>query len=232
MSTTSQIALTGETTTSDSRQVRPEVGRAWALSGVAAGLLGIVSIGTSMSLSENSLQTAGDAEAMVADLATRIPQLLVFHLATAVTALLLVVFAAGLHRRLAVQAPAGSLAPAVAAWGLLLVSVAALLGSGLNTQFIFGLSSPESLVTESAAFYSDWVATIPWLWVGAGLTGVTVAVAALRHGAAPRWIGMVGMVLGGLTLLAGISPFQYLAGFLGPVWLLVTATGFVLGDRR
>ena len=85
---------------------------------------------------------------------------------------------------------------------------------------------------ESAAFYTDWVATIPWLWLGAGLSGVTLAVAALRHAAAPRWIGVVSIVLGGLTLIAGLSPLQYMAGFTGPVWLLVVALGFALGDRR
>lgn len=88
------------------------------------------------------------------------------------------------------------------------------------------------MVAESGAFYGDWVATIPWLWVGAGLAGVSVGLAALRHGAAPRWIGVVGLALGGIALLAGVSPFQYLAGFVAPVWLLVTALGFALGDRR
>ncbi|WP_448059935.1 hypothetical protein [Cellulomonas hominis] len=61
---------------------------------------------------------------------------------------------------------------------------------------------------------------------------VLVAVAALRHGAAPRWIGAVSAVLGGLTLLAGLSPLQYMAGFVGAVWLVVVALGFALGDRR
>ena len=55
---------------------------------------------------------------------------------------------------------------------------------------------------------------------------------AFRHAAAPRWIGAVSVVLGGLTLVAGLSPLQYLAGFTGPVWLLVVALGFALGDRR
>ena len=54
---------------------------------------------------------------------------------------------------------------------------------------------------------------------------------ASRAGAAPRWIGRVGLVLGGLTLLLGITPLQYMAGMTGPLWLLVTAIGFTLGDR-
>jgi hypothetical protein len=39
-------------------------------------------------------------------------------------------------------------------------------------------------------------------------------------------------VVGGLTLLLGISPLQYMAGFTGPVMLLVVAAGFALGDRE
>jgi hypothetical protein len=215
-----------------------------------------------MALGVNWEETAGDADAIVADLAGRTGTQIVFHTATIACALLVLVFAAGLKRRLDAQAPAGSLLPTVAVWGLVLVfaaglkrrldaqapagsllptvagwglvlvSVAGLLGSGLDTQFLFGLGDTALIVPESGAFYSDWVATIPWLWVGAGVAGVALGVAALRHAAAPRWIGVVGFVLGGLALLTGVSPLQYMAGFVGPIWLLVTALGFALGDRR
>ncbi|KRC42076.1 hypothetical protein [Oerskovia sp. Root22] len=206
--------------------------RAWAWTGVAAGVLGIVSIQASMALGANWEQTAGDADAIVADLAGKTSTLLVFHTATVLVAILVLVFAAGLKRRLDVQAPAGSLLPTVAGSGLVLTSVAALMGSGLDTQFMFGFAELDKIVAESGAFYADWTATIPWLWVGAGLTAVAVAVASLRHGAAPRWIGVVSLLLGGLTLLLGVSPLQYMAGFVGPLWLTVAALGFALGDRR
>lgn len=217
--------------TTSRRTARP-ARRAWAWTGVVGGVLGIVSIQASMALSANWEAVAGDAEAVVTDLGGRTGTLLLFHTTTIVCALLLLVFAAGLKRRLDAQAPAGSLLPTVAAWGLVLTSVAGLLGSGLDTQFMFAVTEPSTMVVESGAFYSDWVATIPWLWVGAGLAGVSLGLAALRHGAAPRWIGVVGLALGGIALLAGVSPFQYLAGFVAPVWLLVTALGFALGDRR
>lgn len=212
-------------------RVRPQP-RGWALAGIAAGVTGLVGIQASMALGVNWEETAGDADAIIADLSGRTGALLVFHTATIVSALLAVVFAAGLSRRLSQQAPAGSLLPPVAGAGLLLVAVAGLLGSGLDTQFMFGFADVDLIVPESGAFFSDWIATIPWLWVGAGLSGVSVAVAALRHAAAPRWLGWVGAVLGGLTLLLGISPLQYMAGFTGPLWLLVTAIGFAAGDRR
>ena len=214
------------------RRARGTTPRAWAWTGVVAGVLGLVSIQSSMALGINWEETAGDAEAIVADLSGRTGTQVVFHTATIACALLVLVFAAGLKRRLDGQAPAGSILPTVAGWGLVLVSVAGLLGSGLDTQFLFGLGDTALIVPESGAFYSDWVATIPWLWVGAGVAGVALGVAALRHAAAPRWLGVVGFVLGGLALLTGVSPLQYMAGFVGPIWLLVTALGFALGDRR
>lgn len=228
----SPITTASPATGAPSRRGRGVPSRAWAWTGAAAGVLGLVSVQASMTFGANWEETAGDADAIVADMAGRIGTQIVFHTATIVCALLVLVFAAGLKRRLDAQAPAGSLLPTVAGWGLVLVSVAGLLGSGLDTQFLFAFAEPELIVAESGAFYVDWVATIPWLWVGAGVSGVALGVAALRHSAAPRWIGVVGVVLGGLTLLTGISPLQYMAGFVGPVWLVVTALGFALGDRR
>ena len=109
----------------------------------------------------------------------------------------------------------------------------ALVGAGFTTEIVFGLESDDlALDPEFAAVVGHWLGTIPWLWVGAGVTGVAVAVAALRHAAAPRWIGWTAAVLGGITLLAGVSPMQYLAGFTGPVLVLLLGLGFALGDRR
>src|SRR5690606_33755115 len=94
--------------------------KAWAFTGAAAGLLGIASMEASMRVGANWQQTAGDPDAIVADLAGQIPTLLVFHTTTVLAALLAVVFGAGLHRRLALRAPQGSLLPGVAAAGMLL----------------------------------------------------------------------------------------------------------------
>jgi hypothetical protein len=208
--------------------------RAWAAAGVAAAVSGIVSIGASLGVDAVYHESAaGDPEKIVARLADQVPQLVVFHVATMVTALLLLVFAAGLKRRLEAQAPVGSLLPAVAASGLGLVSVAGLMGAGLDTEFIFGVGKSEAnLVPEAAVVFGHWVGTIPWLWVGAGVAGVALAVAAIRHAAAPRWIGWVSAVLGVITLLFGVSPLQYMAGMTGPVWLLAISLGFLLGDRK
>ncbi|WP_068166611.1 hypothetical protein, partial [Rhodococcus phenolicus] len=174
---------------------------------------------------------AGDAVAITAEFAGQRTPMLVMHLTLMVTTVLLLVFAAGLQRRLRVALPEFSILPAVAAFGLLLTSAATLLGTGLDTELLFGLGEPGQMVPEVAVVASHWMGTIPWLWVGAGASGLAVAVASLRHGAVPRWLGWTSVVLGGLTLLTGISPMQYLAGFVGPVWVLVAGIGFAVAAR-
>lgn len=224
--------LPTETATTSRSQAR-QGGRGWALSGVAAGVAGAASIGLSLSVSPpNDPDSPLTAEQVVEHYGDMVPNLIGFHLATVLAAVLLLPFAAGLARRLAAQAPAGSLHGTVAALALTVLSAVLVLGSGLNTEFVFGFLTPELLVPSDASFYSHWVATIAWLWVTAGVAGVAVGLAAVRHGAMGKGLGIASLVLGGLTLLVGISPLQYMAGFVGPVWLLVVALGLLVGERR
>ena len=236
MSATTNTSLNDTTTPRSSPVPTPTerpTRRLWAWAGVGAGLAGLVSIAASMQVDAVYADgVEGDPAAIVDRLAQQTTAILAFHTATLVGMALLVVFAAGLRRRLAGQLPSRSLLPDVAAAGLGLVAVAQLMGSGLTTEFVFGVTDPDAkLVPESAVFFGHWIGTIPWLWVGAGIAGIAVAVAALRHGATAGWVGWVGAVLGGVTLLLGISPLQYMAGMTGPLWLLLTALGLALGDR-
>jgi hypothetical protein len=207
--------------------VTPTRSRRWAATGLAAGVAGVVSIvGSSLSGAVYDEEIAGDAAAITDRLADMLPQILLFHTATMVAALLLVVFAAGLRRELAGRLDADSLLPSVASGGLMLVSVALLMGSALTTEFAFAVADPELIVPETAAVFGHWIGTVPWLWGGAGLTALAVAVAVLRHGAGARWLGWSSLVLGGLTTLFAISPLQYMAGMIGPLWVLVASAGF------
>jgi hypothetical protein len=216
------------------RRVTPRASRTWALTGAVAGLAGIVGIQASSQIDAvYDEKYAGNADRIADRLGDLVPQLLTMHFAMVIAAVLMLVFAAGLRRRLRDQAPTGSLLPDVAAGGLLLTCVAAMLGAGFTTEIVFGVTDDSvDLDPEFAAMVGHWVGTIPWLWVGAGVTGVAVAVASLRHAAAPRWMGWAAAVLGGVTLLFGISPLQYMAGFTGPVLVLVLGLGFAFGDRR
>jgi hypothetical protein len=225
------VTTTLEPGTAPGTTSAPTGGR-WVAAGLAAGLAGAVSVAASMGTGAvYEPDIAGDAPAIVDRLAEMVAPILVFHVATMVSALLLVVFAAGLHGDLARRLPTGSVLPAVAAFGLLLVAVAQLLGSALTTEFVFGVQDPDLLVPEAAVFFGHWIGTVPWLWGTAGLAAVALGMAS-RPGGYPRWIGVLGYVLGGLMLLIAVSPLQYMAGMVGPVWLTVTAVGLLVARRR
>lgn len=232
--TTTQGTPATPTTATTSYDVAPPSSRSnrWALLGLGAGVAGIVSVAASgMTGATYEEDIQGDAVAITDRLSELVPQILTFHVATMVSALLLTVFAVGLQRDLARRLPADSLWPGVAANGLLLVAVAQLLGSGLTTEFVFSTADPGTIVPESADFFSHWIGTIPWLWGTAGLAALAVAVAAFRHAAYPRWMGVVSVVLGGLALLFAVSPLQYMAGMVGPLWLVALSAGLLLSRR-
>lgn len=205
--------------------------RAWAVSGIVAAVAGITTMVTSSMVDAVYDPTiATDADKIQLALDGKHPQMIAFHVATALAAVLLVPFALGLFRRLRAVLPGDSLLPGVAAAGVLITSGVLILGSGLDTEFATGADATNMLGANSA-MYNHWIGTIPWVWTTVGLAGVVLALAA-RRGGVPRWIGVAGLVLGGLALLFGISPLTYVSGMFGPLWLLVTAIGFAAGDRR
>src|SRR3546814_940516 len=100
------------------------------------------------------------------------------------------VFAAGLRRRLASQAPADSLVPTLAAAGLASVAVMLLVGGGISTELFWALmqesgeADPDPIVANLGIFN-----TMGWGWEGIGITTAAVANTPLKHGALPRWLG-------------------------------------------
>jgi hypothetical protein len=207
---------------------RPSQGRGWVYAGVVAGVASIVSIVGSMTAdAAYDPDLAGDATGITAKLADQTGSILVMHTGAMVSALLLLVFAAGLRRRLQAATPDGSLIPQVAFSGLMLVSVAQLKGSALTTEFVFGLKDTDQLVPETAVFFGHWIGTVPWLWAGAGVAALALGMAGRSFGAVARWLTWTSLVLGAITTLFGISPLQYMAGMVGPLWLTVAALGLL-----
>lgn len=217
---------------SSSLRSTPPRGRGWAGAGVlaaVAGIVGIVASTTVTAVYRDDL--AGDAPAIQAALGEQVARVLVFHVATMLCVLLLPVFAAGLRRHLAARLPQDTLLPEVAAAGLLLVSVAGLVGTGLTTEFVMPPADPTLVVPEASVVYGHWMGTVPWLWAGAGISGLAVAAAVLRHGAGPRWAGWLGGGLAAVTALLAVSPLQYMAGMTGPLWLLLTSMVLLASGR-
>ncbi len=205
--------------------------RSWAFAGIGAALLGmgtIVTSGAAGFVYEDEF-TDGTIDGIAQAMDDKTGVLFAFHSITALGAVLMIVFGAGLFRRLRSVAP-DSIAPVVALVGLAGTAVVSIMGSGLDTEFM--IQTTDGIVVDdgSAAMYGHWIGTIPWLWTLVGLSGLAIHVVA-RHGGVPRWLGRVGLVLGGLTVFVGVSPFEYMAGMTGVLWLLVTAIGFTVGDK-
>ena len=209
--------------------------RAWAVAGLAAGIAGIVGIAASMSISAvYDEELGGNAQGIYVRMQDFVPNIVVFHTATLVGVVLLVVFGAGLRRRLQAQLPGGQ-PPARRGLRRLAADVRGR-AHGQLARHRVRLGARPNRASQGRARGLRLLRTldrhVPWLWVGAGLTGVALAVAALRHRAVPRWIGWVGAVLGGLTLAFGVSPLQYMAGMFGPLFVTIAAAGFLFGDRN
>lgn len=208
--------------------------RGWRLAGLGAGLAGIVSIvGSSLAGAVYDEDTWGDAPAIADAMADLGPQILLFHTATMVSCVLLVIFTAGLHRQLRQRTSETSLLPGIAAGGLGLVAVAQLMGAGLTTEFGFAFAAPkDAFVPESVVFFGHWIGTIPWMWGGAGLAALAMTVASFGHGAYSRVVTWTSAVLGGLTALFMVSPMQYMAGLTGPLWLSIVSLALLLSRRE
>ena len=205
--------------------------RLWALSGLGAGILGIGTIVTSSIVDVVYRdEFKGTTEGVTKALDDKAGVLFAFHSITTLSALLMVVFAAGLLRRLR-RGAGDSIAPTVAFAGLLGTAVVSVMGAGLDTEIMMPLAAQDGTVPDStASFYNNWIGTIPWVWVLAGLAGLAVY-ATSRLNVVPRWIGRVGLVMGGLAALLGVSPLEYMAGPIAALWLVVTSVGFLVGDR-
>lgn len=212
----------------------PRRSRTWALAGIGAGLAGAGTIVTSSMVNAvYDEDLAGNTAGIAEKLHDQTGAMFAFHGFATLTAILVAVFGAGLFRRLRSATSSDSLAPMLAFGGLLATAVVLVLGSGLDTEFVLSFTNDTDKVgvdPANAALYNHWVGTIPWCWVLAGLSGLAMF-AASRQGGVPRWIGRVGLVFGGLALVAGISPFQYMAALPGFLLVLVTAIGFTVGDK-
>ena len=159
--------------------------RLWAVAGIGAGVCGIGTVvfsGMVNAIYDPAL--VGDPAGITARLVEQVPTMYAFHTFTTLGAVLLVVFAAGLHRRLRAVLP-DSVLPTVALAGLIGTAFVSIMGSGLDTEFMMGIPIEDAVQDANAALFNHWIGTIPWLWTLAGLAGLAMY-AAYRRGGVPR----------------------------------------------
>jgi hypothetical protein len=197
------------------------------LAALAAGIALVAS--TSIGSSATDAQFA-DNERFAEVLAGDRTMVAVFQAAMTVAALALVVFAAAVRRHLGAQQPVGSLASSIASGGLALTAALCLVGAGIGTELFWGLGDLDLADPDSLASMYHLVATMSWVWAGAGLAAGAIAYAGLKHGAVARWIGWVSAVAAVLIVGISLAPLQYLSAFVGVIWLLTVSIG--LSARR
>jgi len=203
----------------------------WAWAGALAGLAGIAMILLSGGLAVTEGAMADNAR-IVDEIIDKEGVVWAFQAVCSLGALGATVFAAGLRRRLAVQAPADSLLPSLAAAGMAAVAIMLLVGGGISTELFWSLTrTAEEIDPDTVGANLGIFNTMAWVWAGAGLTAGAVAVASLRHGSLPRWIGWVSAIAAGLVLLVQLLPVQYMAAFVGAPWLLVVGLGLARAER-
>ncbi len=107
-----------------------------------------------------------------------------------------------------------------------------LVGGGISTELFWSLAQdadkvdPDTIGAHMAVFN-----TMAWVWAGIRLTTGSVAVAAIRHGSLPRWLGWFSVVVTVLVGLSQLVPLQYMAAFFGAPWLLVAGLGLARAER-
>lgn len=207
------------------------VGRRWAHSGIAAGVLGVATFMTTGALVVDEAALADNAD-LAALLTDKAPWVWAYQVMGVATALLIAVFGAGLYRRLSQQAPAQSIAPILSAGGLWLTSALTLVGSGISTEMFHGLRQdtdaldPDTLAAQLAIFN-----TMGWVWIGAVLTTASVAVVGLKHDAVSRRLAIGSVVITALAAITNIAPFQYMAMPVIALWLIGAGISFARAEQ-
>ncbi|WP_238015852.1 hypothetical protein KZZ52_28450 [Dactylosporangium sp. AC04546] len=206
--------------------------RTWALCGALGGLIGLVGLLVGADLTGGVGDGIKDSALVVAEIAGKRNYVWLYQVVSAASAGLIVVFAAGLRRHLAAQEPAGSLVPGVAGTGLGLVAAVLLVGGGMSTELYWALGEPERWDPDTIAAMVEIYNTIAWVWTGAGVAALAVAIGGFRHGSVAKWLAAVSAVLAVLVFATQAYPAQYAALFAGALWVIVAGLAFTFGGRR
>lgn len=202
-------------------------GRWWAASGVVAGIGGVVGTFTSIGPGSDDPAVYRDAARIIEASAGREADVAVALAAFVVAAFAVVVFGAGLRRHLAAGGRGGS-APDLALAGTLLVAELCLVGTAPATDVAANLST-DTVNADVLAASATSLSTTTWVWGGLALTSAAVALGALgRDRLIPRWLGVLSAVFAAALAALAALPLQYLAAWVGALWLMVTGVALLV----
>lgn len=210
----------------------PRRGRGWAWAGLAAGIVGLaVFVVPSGALVVDNDQLIDNAQ-VLAELDGKQHWVWAFQTGTFAVAVLAVIFGVGLRRRLAGQAPAGSLLPDLAALGLALVAALTLVGGGISTELFHSLRHADEVDPDTIGAHMALFNTMAWVWAGGILTTGAVAVAGLRHASVGKGLARFSAVMTFLIIVTQVLPFQYLAVAPMALFLIVCSISMVRSERH
>lgn len=196
-------------------------GRGWAAAGWIAGLLTFgVFLGPASALTVPT-DALADNELIVEHLTGKHGWIWAYQTSTVALAALIVVFGIGLRRRLAGQAPTGSILPDVAGAGMLLIAAMLAVGGGISTEMFHSVRHIDEVDPDTLAAHLALYNTMAWVWAAGALTSGAVAWAGLRHGSVSKGLARFSAAMTVLVIVTQVLPFQYLAVLPMALFLLV-----------
>jgi hypothetical protein len=208
--------------------VRPAEGGRWPLWGIAAVLLLMSRLlypTPSLSPQDQTVVTGKLVDILV-DKTTNL------YFATGVSWLgiaCLVVFLAGLYRRLKASEPADGLIPTVVLGGGLMTTAGLFVGYGF-AALAGGSAYEQRAATTVAALYAIMDSFAYLMWTGLGVVTAGVAVASIRRGSLPRWLGWMSAIF--TLIFVGLAFLPFISWFPALVWLLVVSIGLLVSERH
>jgi hypothetical protein len=208
--------------------VRPAEGGRWPLWGIGAVLLltsRLLYPSPSLSTQDQTAVTGKLVDILAEKTAS-------FYFGTGVSWLgvaCLVVFLAGLYRRLKASEPADGLVPTVVLGGGLMTAAGLFVGYGFPA-LAGGNAYEQRAATTVAALYAIMDSFAYLMWTGLGLVTAGVAVAGIRRGSLPRWLGWMSVIF--TLIFVGLAFLPFLSWFPALVWLLAASIGLLVSERH
>jgi hypothetical protein len=204
--------------------------RGWAYAGLAAGIGGFALFLGPASMLTVSNDALADNVDVTAEITGKAEWVWAFQTGSVAVAILVVIFGVGLRRRLAGQEPAGSLAPDLAAFGMLLVAAMLFVGGGISTELFHSLRHADEVDPDTFGAHMALFNTMGWVWAGGILTTGAVAYAGRNHGSVGRFVTWFAVAMTVLVALTQLVPLQYLAVAPVSLFLIVTSIAMVRSE--